>query len=582
MTDTWDIIEDEPYKKLSVEEMEKLRRDEEVIAQKINATPEPTDTRALLACILLNPTFFSRACSAKISASSFVDRKETTIWRAMEAVEDEPDLVSVCIELNRQGLLESVGGHLAISQLQNEVATTAQFPYWLERVRIAETKRRIVPLTAELAGSTTVEEASAIVGSLSHILESSVPVKPIGKGFRDFKLIADDHPSVLLGHKWLSRGEKAMVIGQTGVGKSVWCMQAAATWATGKSFFGIKPARPLRSLIIQAEDSDSDLADMVWSYIHRIKPAKQDDVYNLLDGVRVFYNDTERGEDFATFARQCLREFPDPDLIWINPVFAYIDGDINKTEDAGYFMRTLLGRLNPNHQWAYMCMHHTPKPPRGDNSESTKWSDIAYQYSGNAELVNPCRATISLNALEEHGQFEMVMGKRAGRAGIYQEVPTGAGYRLEPVSKVRLQYSTGRFSTADVGLFTDPITEHNVVFWEAADPVKATKDAPRQKSTAAILGNADLDKILSYFPDGKEHAAAIQNISRECGEKYFVTRQVFTAGFHELTRLERVFDNGDGKWYKPANQPNSNNGTENTVSDQDRKSNQPESDEAIW
>jgi len=53
-----------------------------------------------------------------------------------------------------------------------------------------------------------------------------------------------------------------LVVGPTGIGKSTSTMQAALCWAVGREHFGVVPARPLRSLIIQSENDHGDLAEM--------------------------------------------------------------------------------------------------------------------------------------------------------------------------------------------------------------------------------------------------------------------------------------------------------------------------------
>ena len=39
-------------------------------------------------------------------------------------------------------------------------------------------------------------------------------------------------------------------------------MQAMVLWALGREAFGIKPTRPLKSLLVQTENDDGDLAEM--------------------------------------------------------------------------------------------------------------------------------------------------------------------------------------------------------------------------------------------------------------------------------------------------------------------------------
>lgn len=66
----------------------------------------------------------------------------------------------------------------------------------------------------------------------------------------------------LLGNRWLCRGGGALIVAPSGQGKSVLTAQASILWACGRAAFGIKPSRPLRSLILQAEDDDGDIQEM--------------------------------------------------------------------------------------------------------------------------------------------------------------------------------------------------------------------------------------------------------------------------------------------------------------------------------
>ena len=71
-----------------------------------------------------------------------------------------------------------------------------------------------------------------------------------------------DDPNELIKHRYLCRGSGMLVVGPTGVGKSTFTLQAALCWSVGRDHFGLVPARPLRSLIIQSENDHGDLAEM--------------------------------------------------------------------------------------------------------------------------------------------------------------------------------------------------------------------------------------------------------------------------------------------------------------------------------
>jgi hypothetical protein len=69
---------------------------------------------------------------------------------------------------------------------------------------------------------------------------------------------ADDS---LLGNRFLTRGGSWLVVAQSGIGKSVLCLQGAISFSCGRDLFGLKPAGPLRNLIIQAENNRLDVQE---------------------------------------------------------------------------------------------------------------------------------------------------------------------------------------------------------------------------------------------------------------------------------------------------------------------------------
>jgi AAA domain len=91
-------------------------------------------------------------------------------------------------------------------------------------------------------------------GNVSYTLESV---------FSDLLISEIDESQNLLGNRWLERGTFGLMTGSSGVGKSVAATQGGIQTAAGLPFFGIKPPRPLRVLIVQSEDSRNDRIDQV-------------------------------------------------------------------------------------------------------------------------------------------------------------------------------------------------------------------------------------------------------------------------------------------------------------------------------
>lgn len=71
----------------------------------------------------------------------------------------------------------------------------------------------------------------------------------IGRPLGDFNLPDKDDPNVLIGKRWLCRGDIFILASTSGMGKSSLSIQAAVTWGLGQPLFGgFAPHRPLKSL----------------------------------------------------------------------------------------------------------------------------------------------------------------------------------------------------------------------------------------------------------------------------------------------------------------------------------------------
>src|SRR5690349_14445158 len=85
-----------------------------------------------------------------------------------------------------------------------------------------------------------------------------------------FSIPPANDKSILLGNRYLNRGDGLVLSSSSGMGKSSMSHQMAADWALGLPFHGIAPNGPLRILIVQSEDSDGDIAE-VWQSLKHVK-----------------------------------------------------------------------------------------------------------------------------------------------------------------------------------------------------------------------------------------------------------------------------------------------------------------------
>lgn len=279
------------------------------------------------------------------------------------------------------------------------------------------------------------------------------PTGPLRKP-SEFHLAPATDPSSLLGNRYLNRGDGLVISGQSGCGKSSMQAQMAEAWSLGEDFMGIRPASPLSSLIVQSEDSDGDIAEAWQSIRHvRQRTASQSEATDAR--VRIVTDRVNRGARFLASLRQHIAEFK-PDLVWINPLQAFVDGDITSAKDIGAFLREGLNGLNEPATFGIVLIHHTTKPATGKDRHDRLWHEQMYDMAGGAEIINWARAIISIKPQEEPGTFSLRLAKRGRRAGVTREVEQGAGVRMEPVTEIGIRHSTGKLPGGQP-----------IIFWES-------------------------------------------------------------------------------------------------------------------
>jgi hypothetical protein len=253
-------------------------------------------------------------------------------------------------------------------------------------------------------------------------------------------------------------------------------MQLMLSWALGRSAFGIQPARPIKSLLIQAENDDGDLAEMRDGVRTGLKLCEAD-AEAAFGNIVVARVDTQSGEEFFKETVGPLLREHRPDLLWIDPALAYLGGETNSQKDVGRFLRNWLNPLLHEFGCGCVVVHHTNKPPSGQ--EKSKWQagDFAYLGSGSAEWANWARAVLVMRSVGSHSVFELRAGKRGPR----------------------LNWREKDSETRRYAQFIAHATEPGAICWREADPgeVPSDTESSRERSNADLLPHVPLDKPIS-------------------------------------------------------------------------------------
>jgi RecA-family ATPase len=233
--------------------------------------------------------------------------------------------------------------------------------------------------------------------------------------------VSADRTTLLGTNRWICEGYVNVFVGQSGIGKSSLTMQLAMLWAMGKPAFGIPAARPMRSLIVQAENDTGDLSEQ-WQGVKAGIGVGEDWEHPnenrlLRDNVKVVSGIFRSGAMFASVLKQWADKIK-PDLIWIDPMFAFLGGDASNQESMSKFIRGEIMPLAQQSKAAVMLIHHTAKPPK-EATAMAAWqdTDFAYLGQGSAELTNAARSvTCVVNC--GSGYYKMILAKRGKRAGL--------------------------------------------------------------------------------------------------------------------------------------------------------------------
>jgi len=272
--------------------------------------------------------------------------------------------------------------------------------------------------------STAPASPMPAVASSAALDVATASTTPIARGLFDLRPAVEAPENELLRNRFLSRKGSLVIVGNTGIGKSSLVMQMMIQWALGAGCFGINPARPLKSLLVQGENDEQDMAEMRDGVADSLQ--LNDDQRATINGSVIVCHEAERtSEDFAVEVLERLIIEHEPDLVWIDPVFQYLGGDSNQQQEVSAFLRQQLGSLLKRHECAVVLIHHTNKPSKSGARNNSNPNLRAYDGAGSAEFGNWPRAMLSLQATNNSSStYKLIATKRGARLGWM--MPDGA------------------------------------------------------------------------------------------------------------------------------------------------------------
>lgn len=346
---------------------------------------------------------------------------------------------------------------------------------------------------------------------------------PVAKPLGELVRHADGNdPNELIKHRFLCRGASALFVGSTGIGKSSLTLQMSVMFACGLTCFGLVPARPMKILIVQAENDEGDLAEMRDGVIGGLNLTPEQRA-TACANILTVTEDAKTREGFAAMLDAQLLARP-CDIVVADPAFAYIGGDASSQRDVSPFLRNMINPVIHKHNIGFILVHHVNKPPQGEQKAKWQAGDFAYLGSGSSEFANWARAVIALRSIGSDSIFELRLAKRGRRARWRDEHdrPTNAryiAYDREP-GVICWREATAAEVEAEMG--SDKPTIQDVVdiigdeeIWQA-DLSKQVQKETGLKKTAAydLVKDAVKAGVLRVIRSGERGAKLLRRTDK--------------------------------------------------------------------
>lgn len=250
-----------------------------------------------------------------------------------------------------------------------------------------------------------------------------------------------DPSHFLVGDGWMRRGAVSLLVGMTGIGKSVLAVQMAACMATGRNILDkLEVKAPLKVAVIQAEnDPDTMKRDLC-----AVTDALNLDEDLLDANLRMYHKPGMTPMMLATMLCAIHEEWPF-DVVVIDNYMSYCGGDINATETFFEFRNAVEPPLN-SLGVGCLLLTHPPKPMRGE-APTRHAREVVYNAAGTSALANWVRTSCELAlAGQEDQRCILRFAKNAERTGLRDEV---SGHITRKIYLERSDYVRPYWRVAD-------------------------------------------------------------------------------------------------------------------------------------
>lgn len=354
--------------------------------------PYDADAEAsLLGAMLLSRSAIDAVCET-VLAGDFYKPAHQSIYAAIVSMRSKGipvDPVTVAAELSSEGMLESAGGPSALIQLQACTPATSSAAKYGQIILELSTLRKMINAgneIAELGYSRPGDVAGAIETSrllLADIENAAIPTEPDDWAIEEFVNRPREHVGEWVIHGLLRRRHKLLMVGGEGGSKS-----SIGRFVTICAAYGIQPWRhdrikPVRSLIVDAENPEDALFD---SFVPILKQAQAHSDVDIADITNRLWWKPEglnlRNRAEASRLENVIQARR-PDVVFMGPLYAMYDNDSKDFgwETAAKQVQRALKLLMVRYNFGLIIEDHAPNDRDGGmrpygSSMWRRWPDI--------------------------------------------------------------------------------------------------------------------------------------------------------------------------------------------------------------